>query len=711
MLKWTISNRREASCETTSQRHPTPSGCIISQRRSIGAVRERRHRRRSTPRRSSLCVRSNRSDKENQCSTPSGAKFTDTPYSGDIKALRDVSNITPKTGSANNRTENIPTSNSSPQNTLIRRRKKQCLNPIHPGNPTETDDIKRILPNEDDIRNHICGGLEILSNIESKIGSERTGTKNTFASTLPSFPYSPYPSRNPRNFTSKPSYPYQSLTALPHINSILQSSCSPSKKPKIDHVNDFLHQISFITSPEDIRVRNTKLGDHENAEVNVSPLLKKISDLRFSKSYEKLSHDDSTLDESVSFNDMSLDKIVDAILDTTVSPDRFVQRKKRTTNNDDSDKLRNSGNLKRAAVSSERISSVRENGPNDSKEIIQLEERITDTDNIEKLTTSINLERETINKFVALEAITTEEPQNDSRGFDRFVQITTETGNSEKSIDCGNLGSEIEKTAPTSVKIKCSEQDNIINDRLNSDERENELNQFSEENLVNNEQEIQTYLLAGYNSDIISDVDKSQLLNTSEDTNKRKRTLSCTDINEKSKDLISESSFTLKRQKCIRRRKTSNPINNNVLSEENYDGIKETPTSALKEINMNEIDESPSYNNDNSFSSSCMSGKLCTADKNNLEHSSSVSQQLDSLVYSSWEKDMCCRLGTRFSETTSDTLTDRKRTLRRSLSSPITMAASSTPTRSRESSASGFIDLSIQYRNGKLTLHGKLHDI
>lgn len=578
MLKWTVANRRETDGETSVQRHPATNSCSITQRRSIDAIRERKERRRSA-RRASLCLR-NRNDKENQClsSTPTSKYTPETLYPSDTKVLRDVSNITPNTHptSANHNrilqdNDTISTSNLSPPRTLMRQRKKQCVNPSHGRNYPDINEVKRLLLNE----SNICH-TEPQIEIENERGTN-------FASTLPTFQteYSPCSLINfcnPTNCTSKPTFPYQSLTTLPQFKSVLQDACSPSKKPKIDHVNDFLHQISFITSPEDIRIRNAKLIDLQNSnrtEINVSPLLRKISDLRFSKiSYspdDKVLPVSSPLDDSTAFNDMSLDKIVDAILDTTIGSEHLELRE---------------------------------------TELVQ---------------------------------------------------------------------------------------------------KDNEINQVNEENLVNNAQEKEEYLLRTETSDIVNNLNNTTQIN--EDTTKRKRTVSCTElsVSKRFMESIADSSFTLKRQKCIRRRKTIlNPINNNILPDEIHYDLKETPTSTLKYIHQTDIETSLSYK-DNSFSSSCLSGKNCTDTgiKENVHHFSS--HNLDCLAYSSWEKDMCCGLSTPMLERLGGKGADleRKRALRRSLSSPFTIAASSTPTRSRDSSVSGTVDLQSQYKNGKLTVHGK----
>lgn len=620
MLKWTVSNKRETPGEATAPRRLASSNCS-TQRRSIDTIRERKQRRRNE-RRASLCLRF---DKENQFSTPtSNSKLTDILYpTSDSKALRDVSNITPKTHLVGSditkrniygNKETAPTSNLTLQKTVIRPKKKQCLNPCHVKKYSEIHEATRILLNEDNINGHKCISCEILPNTEHETettDASKNIIRTNFASTLSPLQMenSPCVMRNPcslainNNCVLKPTSPYKNLITLPQFKlPVLSDSCPPNKKLKIDHVNDFLHQISFITSPEDFRIRNMNLADrHGNkyTEVNVSPLLRKISDIRFSNtSYsreEKVSTSNS--DDSALFNDMSLDKIVDAILDTTIGSEQIELR----------DTHKKSNELLQC-----------ENEQNHASEENQ-----------------INCEQE------------------------RYSGIK-ETFSSGREV--GQL--------------------------------ENYLDKYAE--LTN--------------------------INIDEDASKRKRTFSCTKEYVENRNVEfnkNDSSFVLKRQRCIRRRRTlAVPIKNNLTQESYLEDLKNTPTYT-KEINQNNNETkrsilyketSISYKdvyNDNSFNSSCLSGKNSASLKDNSDHcNSGSSQRLDSLAYSSWKNDMCCGLNTPFVERfPNDTVTERKHMLR-SLSSPITVAASSTPTRSQHSVNSS-VDLKMFYKSGKLTVHGK----
>lgn len=83
----------------------------------------------------------------------------------------------------------------------------------------------------------------------------------------------------------------------------------PSKKQKIDHVTDFLHQISFLTTPQNPGCL-PGLTINENYD-KVTPLVKKFLDFKFNKTKTVNNNDSSFI------NNLSLDKIVDALLDTS----------------------------------------------------------------------------------------------------------------------------------------------------------------------------------------------------------------------------------------------------------------------------------------------------------------------------------------------------------------------------------------------------------
>ncbi|GLV42022.1 Protostome-specific GEF [Carabus blaptoides fortunei] len=415
--------------------------------------------------------------------------------------------------------------------------------------------------------------------------------------------YSPCSLRNTQTTTTvatnfRATVPYRNLPYMKYVEDTnLEEHCPQNKRAKIDHVNDFLHQISFITSPEDVRIRNVKYAaglDNENNDVTVSPLLRKFVDLRFSQiSYAgegKVHPATDNVDDSAAFNDMSLDKIIDAILDTTAGSEQL--------------ELRNSSN--------------------------------------------------------------------------------------------------------------------------NHLQNENEQNQIHEDNLINIVQEKQlTYTLENSpNIDEKDLVDKSvRDLTPDDDINKRKRSSVslCEERNDSKRRNVdnvegdTDTSFALKRQKCVRRRRPATlMINNNICrTDMECDKMTNTPVSVYKQ------DESTSLYkerfNDNSFSSSCVFEKSCTVTKSqNLDQNSMLSQQLDCLGYSPWRKEICCGLSTpSLQHFETDCVFKGKRPLKRSVSDadgmkpPMSGTASSTPTRRDRdlSAANGYIDLQVSYDNGVLSIN------
>lgn len=156
---------------------------------------------------------------------------------------------------------------------------------------------------------------------KSLLSGVKKRVPDTYAPTLPTYTteYSPCTMKTThcletlnKNSTKK----FQPISKLLDDDNI-----PPSKKLKTDHVNDFLHQITFITSPESNDscfpgFRTNTSTKKVFSSDKVTPLVRKFLDFRFSKGNSTLklnnNHDNSSF-----INNMSLDKIVDAILDTT----------------------------------------------------------------------------------------------------------------------------------------------------------------------------------------------------------------------------------------------------------------------------------------------------------------------------------------------------------------------------------------------------------
>ncbi|XP_049821007.1 uncharacterized protein LOC109602693 isoform X3 [Aethina tumida] len=270
MLKWTAMAKRES----TDKAEPRPSGATTprkSKRRRSSVAR-----RRSSIRRDSM-----EENKENQ--------FTSTPIKSSeglvpFDVLRDVSNLTP---TDDNRRElsakKCKSERKSPSCRLLKK-KKTCLN-VHNQINVDSQCSNFFRPFEA-VDSHIEG---ILADVPK----------------APTLPVCPLKSTQCLNRAS--------------LNEVNEEHAN--KKAKIDHVNDFLSQISLVTSSEDKShfpgLKSTKNIFHN--EVKMSPLVKKFIDLRFSKISlcPKQKQNNNVHEDSSYINDLSLDQIVDAILETS----------------------------------------------------------------------------------------------------------------------------------------------------------------------------------------------------------------------------------------------------------------------------------------------------------------------------------------------------------------------------------------------------------
>ncbi|KAK4881061.1 hypothetical protein RN001_004380, partial [Aquatica leii] len=264
MLKWTVTRKSEL--------HPSANDVFNSQDRH----NKIKHRRSSTSkRRSNSCQSTSSSithehNKEN-C-------FTSTPIksceSHQYDALRDVSNFSPQ--DQNRRT----------------RSNKRCIDRYV---QSEKKKKKKCIEKHDDV---YFRPFEVVdSHIQGVTLAPQSFSR--FAPTLPTFQVEDSPCflRTNCNVLNRKSCPFPIST----ITSF-DSNCLPVKKSR-----------NFEVSLSD-----TEVDKVDN--VNVSPLVKRLIDLRFSKiSYdtESDSKESEKLNNSSYINNLSLDKIVDAILETT----------------------------------------------------------------------------------------------------------------------------------------------------------------------------------------------------------------------------------------------------------------------------------------------------------------------------------------------------------------------------------------------------------
>lgn len=315
MLKWTVIPRRDAEKPDASR--PLSPNYRIDAKLTTPKGKSKR-RRSSVARRSSLHKRNSldalEADKENQ--------FTSTPIKSDnfmqFDALRDVSNLTPtdkrRISSAKKCKSEKKHATPARSPRLQHKKKKRCRNShgldldINVNADSQSSNYFKPFETVD---SHIEGILdEEACNCQRLSGSCTKRVPDIFAPTLPMI-YTPCPLRTPlcRNGNS-----IQPLTKA------LGENIPPNKKPKIDHINDFLHQITHVPSPEtSLHFPGLRINSTTNIfpnDLKVSPLVKKFLDLKFNKVNVDSRLETNSNDSSL-INDMSLDKIVDAILDTT----------------------------------------------------------------------------------------------------------------------------------------------------------------------------------------------------------------------------------------------------------------------------------------------------------------------------------------------------------------------------------------------------------
>ncbi|KAG5883484.1 hypothetical protein JTB14_038358 [Gonioctena quinquepunctata] len=323
MLKWTVMTRRDSTCKPEDSRplppeYPTPSNTSTPRTKS-------KRRRSSTSRR---------------CSTRQGESVhVYTHQVGQLsafEALRDVSNLTPTLKEKNreqyleNRKMTSAKKGKSEKKNFRtpftgipnhQRKKKDCLS-SHSTDFFQADSqTSNYFRPFETVDSHIEGIMsdEIFPCIKPTLSCVKKKVLDTYAPTLPTFAsdYSPCPMRTTHCLET---LSRTSSKKLPPLADRLldDENVPPNKKPKIDHVSDFLHQITFVTSPENKeacfpgpRLPSPNKNLHRD---QVTPLVKRFLEFKFNKS--KPNHNNNHNSSSF-INNMSLDKIVDAILDST----------------------------------------------------------------------------------------------------------------------------------------------------------------------------------------------------------------------------------------------------------------------------------------------------------------------------------------------------------------------------------------------------------
>ncbi|XP_044757092.1 uncharacterized protein LOC123315465 [Coccinella septempunctata] len=333
MLKWSVTSRRnqdhpmECPKPSNSEANDGVTPRIQRKRRNSSAKRKRH----SLPSKKVLEYEDN---KENQ--------FTSTPIKSLddlnlIEVFRDVSNLSPKQrfetrhpavrlesrkSLGNFQEDTSPATPPTTQKKLKKRR--SFLTPFRDFQVKKrANQSSEFFKHFEGVDSHIgvmpdlpsCDCDQDTKNVTPK-ESSRKRIVDIYAPTLPTFTidYSPSSMKTTHCLLTLNKGSPSRSTPLKGVLETATKDYPPFKRPRVDHVNDFLQQISFLTSPEEIG--STFYNSKCNKKAKISPLVKKFIDLGFSnKKNEKQSR--KGINDSSFINDLSLSQIVDAILDET----------------------------------------------------------------------------------------------------------------------------------------------------------------------------------------------------------------------------------------------------------------------------------------------------------------------------------------------------------------------------------------------------------
>lgn len=321
MLKWAVTQRREtteAKCEVSRplangaavKRRESAPCKIIKQRESVSRCSKTKRRRSSTGKKSVYCD----DEKENQ--------YTSTPIkSSEGEALRDIINLTPKekrlTLFSKQEITDDPAYKEFADGRFKHKRKKRCLDPAHSKDAlvNSDDDGSQFFKPFEAVDSHVRSLLVDNTNhhkcIKTKTPHQdiKKLLPQTYAPTLPTYfmEYSP--------LTETKVLPPSICCTVPRLKSTLDEQFPPNKKAKIEHVNDFLHQISHVTALERSDSQNVSTETIKGSEIKVSPLVQRLVDLRFNKNGCDKRREG--INDSSFINELSLDQLVDAILDSS----------------------------------------------------------------------------------------------------------------------------------------------------------------------------------------------------------------------------------------------------------------------------------------------------------------------------------------------------------------------------------------------------------
>ncbi|KAF2894988.1 hypothetical protein ILUMI_11188 [Ignelater luminosus] len=606
MLKWAVTRRVSAS-ESNVPRPPSSDVYNNIRRRDVAGFAKTNCRRSSSSRRRSASRKStsphidkvNSEENKENCFTSTPIKPAENYYHYD--ALRDVSNLTPtdtnnrriRSGKRcrleqNDKKENYRETNfihKSPFSEKKKKKKKACLNRSHdqhftsstnkPENRFSANYFKPFYPPDSHIEGiakleGLCGCKS--DNSLSKVLNPDKQMPEYYAPTLPTFDVEDSPcfmrtnhnldALNRKSCPSRLTMPLSSISRYQFNDISFEENYPPKKKSKVEFGNAVSHSNSKeISSDTEIETSNQKKPKHYSpTKINVSPLVKRLIDLRFSKiSYESGRRKETrTNNDSSYINNLSLDQIVDAILETT------------NENDNSGTKEISSGNTSMVVNLDPRLQE-RENELNETHE--------------ENL---INSEHE--------RQISASTSSYDRNSFDSGFSSTT-------AKQFHRVGDNfICKCNNNNDKMKRFEKAQMHKEEINCDKTIIDLSDTYNERCVD------------WNINV------------------RKRSYSCTQQPEQSRMDISnendfDSNFALKRQKCIRRRKPSNVGKSGRNRSEEME-MKASGTSLTSEqlfLNSNKVNEIKNEESSSSFDTSNISD-LCSFSENS-NSSNAVLQQ------------------------------------------------------------------------------------
>lgn len=672
MLKWAVTGRVSSASESNVPRPPSSDVYNKTRRRDVAGFSKANCRRSSSSRRRSASRKStsphinkvNPEDNKENCFTSTPIKSAENYYHYD--ALRDVSNLTPtdtnnrriRSGKRcrveqNDKKENYRESNFIHKSPFSEKKKKKkaCLNRSHdqhftsstnkPENRFSANYFKPFYPPDSHIEGiskseELCGCKN--DNSLSKVLNPDKQMLDYYAPTLPTFDVEDSPcfmrinhnldALNRKSCPSRLTMPLSSISRYQFNDISFEEGHPPNKKSKVEFENIVSHSnLNEISSDVEIETCSQKKPKHYSpTKINVSPLVKRLIDLRFSKiSYEGVRRKETrTNNDSSYINNLSLDQIVDAILETTNEND-------------------NSG--------------TKEISSGNTSMVVNLDPRLQERENELNETHEENLINSEHERQISASTSSYDRNSFDS-GFSSTTAKQFHRVGDNFICKCNNNNDKLERFEKAQVR----------KEEINCDKTIIDLSDTYNERCVD------------WNINV------------------RKRSYSCTQQSEQSRmDISNEndlnSNFALKRQKCIRRRKPSNvgKSGRNRSDEIEMKASGTFLTSEQLSLNSNKENEVKNEESSSSF------------DTSNISDLCSVSENSNSSIAISEETYTAKTNSQIFNRRTRRCLSFETSAIDDQLTAP---EGFSTP-KSENTEIKGSIDLEISHQNNEILVKGK----